>query len=143
MLNKTAISLVALFSFTASSFVLSQEVESTTSAIVSDSDCVVTDQEVSIVGGAVGGTLGGAGGAVVGRMLGGRAGGWIGGLAGSAAGGAVGSKGDKTYECAVVVKSGGEQHLVRSVTKREIKKGESVRLHSLDNGEYHISAPGK
>jgi len=115
------------------------EISSTTDVIVSQTDCVVSEQEISIVGGAVGGTVGGVGGAVVGSMIGGRTGGWIGGLVGGAVGGSVGSKGRSTYDCSVVVDNGDTPTLVRSVTHKEVKKGDTVQLHTLTDGTFHIS----
>lgn len=116
------------------------EISSTTDVIVSQTDCVVSDQEVSIVGGAVGGTVGGVGGAIVGNMVGGKTGGWIGGLIGSAVGGAVGSKGRTTYDCSVVVENQGNPTLVRSVTHKEVKKGNKIKLHTLSGDKFHISS---
>lgn len=117
----------------------SEEIKSTTNVLVSQSDCVVSDQEISVVGGVVGGTVGGAGGALLGRMVGGRTGGWIGGLVGGAVGGTVGSKGKTTYDCSVVVDNNEKPTLVRSITNKEVKIGDTVELYSLDNGKFHIS----
>lgn len=117
-----------------------EEITSTTDVVVSQSDCVTSEQEVSIIGGAVGGTVGGAGGAIVGNMVGGRTGGWIGGLVGSAVGGAVGSKGRTTYDCSVVVENDGTPTLVRSITHTKVEKGDKVKLHTLSDGTFHISS---
>ena len=132
-----ASSIIAGLSLSAS--VIAKEVVSTTRTTVSQSDCVVSEQEISIIGGAIGGTVGGTGGAVVGRMVGGRTGGWVGGLVGSAVGGAVGSKGRSTYDCSAIVDNNGTLTLVRSITHKEVKAGDTVLLHSLSDGGFHIS----
>lgn len=134
----SASALAISLAFSASS-ALAKEVVSTTDAMVSQSECVVSEQEISIVGGAVSGAVGGAGGAFVGRVVGGRTGGWVGGLVGSAVGGVVGSKGRSTYDCSVLVENKDGPRLVRSITHNEVKSGDSVQLHSLSDGTYHIS----
>lgn len=137
---KFSLSVLAITLASLSSVASAKEISSTTDVIVSQTDCVTSEQEVSIIGGAVGGTVGGAGGAIVGNMVGGRTGGWIGGLVGSAVGGAVGSKGRTTYDCSVVVKNDGTPTLVRSITHTKVEKGDKVKLHALSDGTFHISS---
>lgn len=138
-MKRTHLAFFAIAGLSLSASVMAKEVISTTQTTVSQSDCVVSEQEISIVGGAIGGTVGGAGGAVVGRMVGGRTGGWVGGLVGSAVGGAVGSKGRSTYDCSAIVDNNGTPTLVRSITHKEVRVGDTVQLHSLSDGGFHIS----
>lgn len=140
MKNKIPTLLVTLSFSLASNTIFANEIIKSIETVVSQTDCVTSEQEVSIIGGAVGGTVGGAGGAIVGNMVGGKTGGWIGGLIGSAVGGAVGSKGRTTYDCSMVVENQGTPTLVRSITHKEVKKGDKVKLHTLSNGKFHISS---
>lgn len=99
--------------------------------IVQLAKCTMVSQETSMVGGAVGGVAGGGLGALAGGLIAGDAGAWIGGLAGGATGSAIGSRGQKTYQCKLVVDVDGEKALLETLSETEYRKGESLTVVKL------------
>lgn len=106
-------------------------------AEVVQANCVLIQQDTSLSGGLVGGAVGGVGGALVGSLFG-KSGKKWGALAGGVGGAAYGSRGNKVYNCTVLVRIGEEQHMVSKQSSEEIYRGQRVTVVDTGNGQLTL-----
>lgn len=112
-----------------------------TQGVVQEVSCAQVARDGSAGGAVVGTALGAAIGEGVANWLGfggaGRAiGTALGGVGGAAAGESVAAT--YTYECLLVVNSGGRNIITKVVSKKQYSVGQNVVVTALTDGSYHV-----
>ena len=101
---------------------------------VQQANCVLVQQNESMVGGLVGGGVGAVAGGLVGSLFG-KTGKKLGALAGGVGGAAYGASGSKIYNCTLLVAMpDGSKQMVSKVSDQLINAGQTIGVVAMSDG---------